>query len=445
MSSFSPLSPPHSLSGLDWLFTQQKSGISRDLDAITALLKVLGNPEKKFPVFHIAGTNGKGSVSAFAASLLKAAGVRVGLYTSPHLIDFRERIQLEGRLISPEDLESGIRRLQAATQTWPLLPTFFELTTALAFDYFALQECDVVVLETGLGGRLDATNLAEKKIACAMTPISLDHQEWLGSKLVDIAREKAGIMRQGVPLVTSPQPKEAMTLLNKEALRLDVPIVRIREPLSKSVSLGLIGPHQRWNAALALRLVEQGPWKLSQRSQHEGFQSVFWPGRFQRILVKKDQGFLLSSFINGEQQEISSFINGEQQEIIVDGAHNPAAIKQLVITWKEQFPHQQCTLIFGALSDKDWKSMLSLLEPITSEMILVPVSSTRAVAPDEIRRFFPNARTVPSLQEAFIKKNGKDLLLKKECRAPILLTGSLFLVGEALSLLQGREYHPSTQ
>ena len=466
MSECSPFSPSSSISSLDWLFEQQQRGIVLGCEAITTLLKALGNPEQHLPVFHIAGTNGKGSVSAFAASLLKAAGVRVGLYTSPHLIDFRERIQLEGRMISSEDLDDGIRRLQLATQSWPILPTFFELTTALAFDFFARKKCDVVVLETGLGGRLDATNLASKKIACAITPISLDHQEWLGPRLVDIAREKAGIMRCGVPIVTLPQPKKVMTLLQEEALRLRAPFIRICEPLSENISLGLLGAHQRWNAALALRLVEQGPWKLSPKSKQEGFESVFWPGRFQRLFVKKMQDLPLLA-PRHDQYEISALtqhhsgfpvalveehelcgldsIKMEQQEIILDGAHNPAAIKELVATWREQFLNQQCTLIFGALSDKDWKRMLSLLEPIASDIILVPVSSTRTLSPDEIRKFFPKAMSFSSLKEALLKKSEKDLLLEKRSPAPILLTGSLFLVGEALALLKGRGYHPSTQ
>ena len=446
MSEYSLLAPPSAISGLDWLFEQQQRGIVLGCEAITTLLKALGNPEQHLPVFHIAGTNGKGSVSAFAASLLKAAGVRVGLYTSPHLIDFRERIQLEGRMISSEDLEEGIRRLQLATQSWRVLPTFFELTTALAFDYFARKKCDVVVLETGLGGRLDATNLASKKIACAITPISLDHQEWLGSRLTDIAREKAGIMRSGVPIVTSPQPKKVMTLLQEEALRLGAPFIRICEPLSENISLGLLGAHQRWNAALALRLVEQGPWKLSPKSKQEGFESVFWPGRFQRLIIRKMQDLPLLA-PRHDQYEICGVnsIKMEQQEIILDGAHNPAAIKELVSTWREQFLNQQCTLIFGALGDKNWKRMLSLLEPIASDIILVPVSSTRTLSPVEIRKFFPKAMIFSSLKEALLKKIEKDLLVKKRSSPPILLTGSLFLVGEALALLKGRGYRPSTQ
>lgn len=409
--------------GYDWLFQQQFKGVSFKLEVFTALLAALGDPQQKRPVLHIAGTNGKGSVSACSASLLKAAGARVGLYTSPHLVDFRERICLDGAMIAPDDLEEGIGRLQFITRGWNVLPTFFELTTALAFDYFARHECDVIVLETGVGGRLDATNLATNKIACAITPISLDHQEWLGSTLVDIAREKAGIMRPGVPVITAPQPPEVMNVLQEEAARLEAPLEVITDPLATSIPLGLAGAYQRWNAALALKLVEQTPWQLSPRSKQHGLKTVSWPGRFQRLKLFQDL----------------------EQEIILDGAHNPAATKQLIATWKELFPHQQCTLIFGALADKEWKNMLSLLQPISAEVVLVPVASPRSVNLDEMAAHFPMATTFSSLKEALIKKREKNLLPDTICHAPILLTGSLFLVGQALSFLQGREYRPSMQ
>ncbi|MFZ4115659.1 MAG: bifunctional folylpolyglutamate synthase/dihydrofolate synthase [Chthoniobacterales bacterium] len=423
------LQPPAS-SLLPWLFQQQLNGISPGLESITALLGALGDPQKKQPVFHIAGTNGKGSVAAFSASLLKAAGVRVGLYTSPHLIDFRERIQLCEEMIASEDLEEGIRRLQSAIRGWNILPTFFELTTALAFDYFARSKCDVIVLETGMGGRLDATNVETEKIACAITPIGLDHQEWLGSTLAAIAREKAGIMRPGVPVVTVSQPEEVMQVLQQESDRLGAPLKVVAEPLQENIPIGLAGSHQRWNTALALKLMEQGSWKFSEQNIEEGLNNVSWPGRFQRL----------------------SFFNNGAQELILDGAHNPAAIKQLVAIWRELFPNEQCTLVFGALADKEWKVMLELLAPIASEILLVPVASSRSVFPAEIILHFPKARVFPSLQEAFVhkkealmKKNGKSLLHDTRPCAPILLTGSLFLVGEALSLLQEKVYRPSMQ
>ena len=419
----SSLEPPAS-SLVSWLFEQQLKGISLGLEAPAALLAALGDPQKKRRVLHIAGTNGKGSVAAFSASILKAAGLRVGLYTSPHLVDFRERIQINGELISLEDLDEGIRRLQSATQGRETVPTFFELTTALAFDYFARQKCDLIVLETGMGGRLDVTNLAADKIACAITPISIDHQEWLGSTLADIAGEKAGIMRPGVPVVTVPQAEEVMEVLKKEAARVGAPLIIVDQPLTPETRLGLAGSHQHWNAAVALKLVQQGPWKISHEAQDLGFKTVSWPGRFQRCLLK----------------------NG--QEIVLDGAHNPAAVEQLVATWKEVFPGQKCCLVFGSLLDKEGEKMLRILEPIALSIILVSVHSPRAASPSELQKTVPSAMTFSSLGEVLEKKNiSVDPLdpFSSDLNPRILLTGSLFLVGEALALLQGKVYSPSWQ
>ncbi|MBM3857865.1 MAG: bifunctional folylpolyglutamate synthase/dihydrofolate synthase, partial [Verrucomicrobia bacterium] len=384
----------------------------------------LEDPHDRIPCFHIAGTNGKGSVSAFAASILKAAGLRVGLYTSPHLVDFRERIQINGEMISQEDLEKGIKRLQAATQTGKEMPTFFELTTALAFDYFARQQCDVIVLETGLGGRLDATNVASNKIACAITPISMDHQALLGSTLSAIAREKAGIIRAGIPVVTSPQPEEVMNVLQEKAKQLYAPLEIISEPISPEIPLGLLGSYQRWNAAVALALVQQGPWKLSPEAIAEGLATTSWPGRFQRWKTK----------------------NG--QEMILDGAHNPAAAEQLVATWKEVFPGQKCELIFGALADKEGEAMLRILEPISASINLVSVHSPRTSSPAELQKILPLATTFSSLEEVFKKKKffvDKIFGFSTDLQPPVLLTGSLFLVGEGLALLQGRSHSSFSQ
>lgn len=413
-----------SVTSLLWLFQQQLKGVSLGLEAPAVLLAALDDPQKKIPVFHIAGTNGKGSVAAFSASILKAAGLRVGLYTSPHLVDFRERIQINGEMISAADLEEGIKRLQGATKGRETVPTFFELTTALAFDYFAQQECDVIVLETGVGGRLDATNLVTNKIACAITPISIDHQEWLGSTLADITREKAGIMRPGVPVVTSPQPAEVMEVLKEEAAKVGAPLIIVNEPLASEIPLGLAGSHQRWNAALALKLIQQGPWKIFSDAIAEGLAATLWPGRFQSCQLE----------------------NG--REIILDGAHNPAAAEQLVAIWKEVFPGQKCCLVFGSLLDKEGEMMLRILEPIASSIILVSVDSPRAASPSELQKSFPSAITFSSLEEVLEKKNifvDPASPFSRDLKPPILLTGSLFLVGEALALLQGRSYSSSWQ
>ncbi len=441
--------PPVS-SLVSWLFEQQYKGVSLRLEAPRNLFSVLENPQKKISVLHIAGTNGKGSVSAFAASVLKAAGLRVGLYTSPHLVDFRERIQINNEMISQDHLEEGIRRLQQATKGWEALPTFFELTTALAFDYFAQQKCDVIVLETGLGGRLDATNLAEKKIACAITPISLDHQALLGPTLSAIAHEKAGIMRPGVPIVTSQQPVEVMNVLKEEAARVAAPLTLINDPLPPEIPLGLTGSYQRWNAALALKLVQQGPWKISPEAIATGLATVSWPGRFQcfqvdKILSSKSSSqFSATCNLQPVTCNCSDFSSEKaKQLLILDGAHNPAAAEQLVSTWREIFPGQKCDLIFGSLLDKEGETMLRILESIATSITLVSVHSPRTASPAQLKEIVPSATVFSSLEDVFKKKNiflDKSSNFSADLQPPILLTGSLFLVGEALALLQGRSH-----
>lgn len=221
---------------LQWLMETQSRGVQPGLERMERLLSALGDPHKSLRCLHVAGTNGKGSVCAFAESVLRAAGHRTGLYTSPHLVDFAERIRIAGVNASTAAIEAGIRRLQEATSGWGECnePTFFELVTALAFDLFARAGCDVVVLETGLGGRLDATNTAPK-LACAITPVALDHMEWLGGTLAEIAREKAGIFRSGIPAVIAPQEPGVEATLAEVARKKGVPLTHVREPDRKSV------------------------------------------------------------------------------------------------------------------------------------------------------------------------------------------------------------------
>lgn len=459
--------PPVSCNLLSWLFEQQHSGISLGLERMQALLEVLGNPQDRVPCFHIAGTNGKGSVAAVSNSILKAAGLRVGLYTSPHLVDFRERIQINGEMISSEALEEGVKRLQVATRKWKSLPTFFELTTALAFDEFARQECDVMVLETGLGGRLDATNLARHKIACAITPISLDHQALLGSTLKHIAREKAGIMRSGVPVIVSPQAEEVMEVLKNEAKKIKAPLIIIDEPIASEIPLGLAGSYQRWNAAVALKLVQQSRWKISHEVQSAGLKNVSWPGRFQCLRLQtgavlepssreskdlddqNELSFSKTSTTYNRQPiacDYSAFsLEKAKQLLILDGAHNPGAAEQLVTTWKEVFGDQKCCLVFGSLVDKEGEKMLRILEPIAASIILVPVHSPRTALPVDLQKEVPFATIFSSLNDVLEKNNifiDASSDFSAVSKPPILLTGSLFLVGEALAILQ-KKHHSS--
>jgi dihydrofolate synthase/folylpolyglutamate synthase len=388
------------------------------------LLAALGNPEKKLRCLHVAGTNGKGSVCAFAESLLRQEGCRTGLYTSPHLVHFSERIRIDGMPASDTELELGIGRLREASLGWSEeeLPSFFELVTALAFDLFARAGCEVVVLETGLGGRLDATNTAPK-IACAITPIALDHQEWLGESLTAIAREKGGVFRPGVPVVIAPQEEVVREALFLMAREVGVSWIAVTEPLKEECKLGLRGSHQRENAALALALIRAGGFHPSEEVIERGLGEVFWPGRFQLL---------------------------QEGMLILDGAHNLHAAHQLVETWKEEFGDQKCRLIFGALEDKDPENLLRVLESIAEEVFLVPVASPRSLHPSLLfgtlslpSQIFGSLKE--ALEKAFPERNPLGELAGENRRSPVLLAGSLFLVGEALALELGWRVFPRSQ
>lgn len=403
----------------------QSRGVVPGLERMKRLLAALGDPQEKLRCLHVAGTNGKGSVSAFAESVLRAAGHRTGLYTSPHLVEFAERIRIEGVNAAPADIDAAINRLRDATAGWGEgdQPTFFECVTAIAFDLFARAGCGIVVLETGMGGRLDATNTAPK-LACAITPIGLDHMEWLGETLGKIAREKAGILRPGIPVVIAPQEKEAADALADAAREIGAPCEWVTAPI-EGIPLGLPGSLQRWNAALALALIRAAGFSPSAEAVAKGLRDVSWPGRFQRLSLRG-------------------------REMILDGAHNLHAARQLVSTWREVYGERRCRLIFGALSDKDPLALLGELLPLASSVVLVPVASPRSVKPVDLAASIsaasssaggaiPVVHIAGSLREALVDNPEalRDPDNTPEC--PVLLAGSLFLVGEALALLSGGE------
>jgi dihydrofolate synthase/folylpolyglutamate synthase len=403
-----------------WLEAAQGRGIIPGLETMERLLDALGNPERSLRCLHVAGTNGKGSVCAITESVLRATGCRTGLYTSPHLVRFAERIRINGAEATDSLIQGGIARLREATLGWPeeLMPTYFELVTALAFDLFARENCDVVVLETGLGGRLDATNVAPK-LACAITPVGLDHTEWLGATLGAIAVEKAGIFLPGIPSVTAPQEPEALAALERVAGVLGSPLRVVEEPLPEQLPLGLSGSHQRRNASLALALIRAAGFDPSPDAIAAGLSGVSWPGRFQRMECRG-------------------------REMILDGAHNVHAARQLAATWREHYGELRCTLIFGALADKDPAAILAELAPLCEKLVLVPVDSPRSADPREWSRFTGCSHPVPTVEGSL--REALDHIFEGESagEGPVLLTGSLFLVGEALSLLDPGERDPRT-
>lgn len=382
---------------LAWLYNAQIFGVKLGLDNTRRLLDVSGCPANKLRIFHVAGTNGKGSVCAMLDSILRAAGLRTGLYTSPHLTSFRERIRVNGEMIRASDMADILTRLRRGCEDWDHSPTFFEIATVLALDHFARENCEVVIMETGMGGRLDATN-AIVPLVSILTPIAMDHAQWLGNSIAEIAAEKAGIIKPGIPVVSAPQVPEVRRVIEDRARACGSPVTFVTAP--HAGPLGLCGEHQKWNAAVALAALQAASFDPGETAIQQGLSTVTWPARFQRI--------------------------GER--FIVDGAHNPHAAKCLVETWKQAFGSARATVVFGALNDKDYAEMIGILSGIAHDFFFVPVASTRSA---DIRNFPAltdrPAQTFPSLQRA--------LEAAGEQTAPTLITGSLFLSGEALSLL----------
>lgn len=379
---------------LAWLYSTQQFGIKLGLENIRRLLDALGRPQDGPGIFHVAGTNGKGSVCALLDALLRQTGKRCGLYTSPHLVDFRERVRVNGEKISPEEAARGLTQIRDLTADWEHSPTFFEITTALALKYFADRGCQYVVLETGMGGRLDATN-AVTPLVSVITPIDLDHTQWLGNTLAEIAGEKAGIIKPGLPVVSAPQQPEAEAVLVAQAREMESGIAFVKAPGTPR-QIALKGAHQQENAALALAALTAAGVELPVRQIQEALSTVTWPGRFQQV--------------------------GDR--IVLDGSHNPHASAQLVKVWHEVYGEQKAAIIFGALTDKDYPAMLRQLEPIAEEFYFVPVRSVRAADPAIFLTSLKH-RVFPSVAGALAAAEGRTLV-----------TGSLFLVGEAMSVLQ---------
>ncbi len=381
---------------LAWLYSTQQFGIKLGLENIRRLLGALGDPQEKLRFLHVAGTNGKGSVCAMLDAILRASRRRTGLYTSPHLVGFRERIRVDGEKIRPQIAADGLSLIRAASDGWDHSPTFFEITTALALWHFAREGCEVVVLETGMGGRLDATN-AVHPLASIIMPIAVDHAQWLGNTLTEIAGEKAGIIKPGVPVVSAPQEPEAASVLADRALKEGSPIRFVKTPL-QGFDIALRGAHQRQNAALAVASLEAAGLPVSGADIDRGLREVRWPGRFQIV----------------------------DERIILDGSHNPHAAAHLVQNWRENFGQRQALVIFGALADKDYTAMLQILLPIAQEFFFVPIHSQRAAAPALLAQgTTARHRIFDSVQAALEASPGLTLV-----------TGSLFLVGEAMEILR---------
>jgi dihydrofolate synthase / folylpolyglutamate synthase len=392
------VSPPQKVLSdtLSWLYGTQFRGIKLGLEGIRALTAVLGKPQQSLKFVHVAGTNGKGSVCAMIDAICRAAGLRTGLFTSPHLVRYNERIQINGRSIPNDALERELVKIRAVISKQGLNPSFFEITTALAFEYFRKSEVEIVVLETGLGGRLDATNLVTP-IVSVLTSIDLDHQRILGNSRVEIAREKAGIIKPGVPVVSAPQSAEVRQVFDSIAQQRETQVHYTELPAALPY-VALAGVHQKVNASVAIDAITQSKLAVTDQAVAAGLANVFWPGRFHHV----------------------------DPHLVLDGAHNPAASWNLVQTWKEYHRGKTPTVIFGGLRDKSLSEMLEALSQIAARFFLVPVQNDRSSDPADLqtpthlpREVFPDVKTAITWARTF--------------GDPILVTGSLYLVGEALA------------
>ena len=377
------------------------------LDRIRAVLAALGNPEKAYRIIHIAGTNGKGSTSAMIAAALRAAGVRTGLFTSPHLVEPTERIQIDGIPVSQAQFSRAFDVVHEAAGSLDLdaHPSYFETVAAMAFWLFRVLNVKTAVIEVGLGGRLDATNIVEPAVT-VITPIDMDHQIFLGDTIESIAAEKAGILKPGVPAVFARQRPDAQAVLDAKAAELGIPVKRAadfeirdlqidaRGSRFSGIECPLAGEHQVDNAvtaALALETLGVSP---------EGISETAWPGRLEHISPNPD--------------------------ILLDGAHNPAGMRSLIRYLERFYPDRKRWIIFGAMRDKAVAEMGALLFPLADELILTAADSPRSMPPEELAALAPRGRAVPNIGAAL-------KLVASEASADdmIVITGSLFLVGEA--------------
>ena len=425
-----------------------------DLAHMRVLLAALGHPENRFPTVLVAGTNGKGSTAATLASILRASGLKTGLYTSPLLVRINERICLNGKPLADDDFamlydvvgRTAERLVGEGDLPWH--PSFFEMLTAMGFEYFGRSRPDMVVLEVGMGGRLDATNVVEPRLSI-ITDIALDHQKYLGETVAEIAREKAGIIRPGGIVVTLPQLPEANDVIGNAILDAGaravnaVPYVPPVSPGSASCLSGawnryplevmgarimvespLVGRHQLRNLALAIAAAEelhnQGTVQITPETIAQGIRETHWPGRFQVVPAA-----------------------GGNPEYVLDVAHNPAGAWALRSTLSAAYPDlgngREITMVFGVMRDKAVQEITEILFPIAGRVIVTHANNPRSATPDEIRRAAARVAAGIDMEEAEDVASALDRARKVAGpRGLVVVTGSIYIVGETMRMLDVR-------
>ena len=426
---------------VDWLYSLEARGEIYKLERMEAALALLGNPHKRLTAVHIAGTKGKGSVAAMLDSILRAAGLRVGLYTKPHLVHLTERTRINGVEMSQERLLEYIERLRGIYERAGLALTFFEFTVAMTFLYFAEEQVDIAVIETGLGGRLDSTNVVTP-ILSIITPIGFDHMEILGYTIPAIAAEKGGIIKDEVPVVIGTRGEEARATLTSIAVDRRAPTYMIDRDYSfvshapahrlsyrghslelDDLELGLAGPFQHENAAIAVASVEllrgQG-FAISGEHIRRGLNEVYWPGRFDIV--------------------------SRSPRVILDCAHNELAIAALLETLRlELGPEVRARLVFACLASKEWERMAAMLAPHVQDVTVTRVSAfdgtgaitKRALDPDELCAAF--SRYVAARVERDPRRAIELVMNETPLCEVVLVTGSVYLIGEIYPYFLARE------
>lgn len=374
---------------LDWLDSLQGSGIRPGLDRMRVLLHALGNPHRRHPSIIVAGTNGKGSTSAMLASILTASGRRTAHYTSPHLVELRERWTVDGAMIDSDRLDATIVELQTAAEQTGITPTYFEALTLIAFVAFAHERCDVAVLEVGMGGRLDATNVV-RPIAAVITPIGMDHMEYLGTTLRAIAREKAGVIHRGALVLTSNDDPTVLEVIRKRAAKFGSAVIHV----TGEHDAPLAGAFQRRNAALAVRTARE--LGIDDDTIARGLVQTRWRGRLERMTVSG-------------------------KTIWIDGGHNPHAVARTAPFFEAEVARPRL-LVFGIMNDKDVQAVAGMLFPLFDRVIATEPYPPRS-APATT---FANALPLPAPEDAF----------RAALDAPeqnVVITGSLYLAGAAIA------------
>ena len=408
---------------LHWLTNLRNLGSALGLERTQLLLERLGNPQNFCPYFHIAGTNGKGSTSVMIESIQRAHGRRTGLYTSPHLIELGERIQINREPISESRLIDLVEQLRAhydfLHQTHPELDaTFFELMTAVAWTEFRESKVNLAIIETGLGGRLDATNVGRPTV-CTITSIGMDHQEYLGNSIAEIAAEKAGILKSGVPCVVGFVPPEAEEVIRKRAKEVDAPLYFVRNRFKDELPLtNLKGQHQRQNAGAALLACElAGAFPINNDTVQAALQNVEWPARWQEIKLQ------------------------EGRTLIIDGSHNEEGINSTSILLSEL---KSPTVILGSISLVRAEALIKTVANYAGEIILVSINHERAITPEELKKLVPKTFS-GKIRLSTVKELFPETHQCLVTGSAVVVIGSLYLAGEVLAYYHGKKLNPHLQ